>query len=69
MFDRVNHPAKGRDGGQWRSRRCQAGRRHAAEPKGWQHVPAGRRLILNCRAAAVTATQADAAQMSAQKTS
>ncbi|WP_426441301.1 hydantoinase B/oxoprolinase family protein [Bradyrhizobium genosp. P] len=47
MFDRVNHPAKGRNGGE-----------HGAagavmlddgtkmRPKGWQHVPAGRRLIL-----------------------
>lgn len=48
MFDRVGHAAKGRDGG-----------RNGApgivmlddgtklKPKGWQHVPAGRRLILH----------------------
>ena len=47
MFDRVNHPADGRDGGE-------AGQAGAVElddgtkmkPKGWQHVPSGRRLIL-----------------------
>lgn len=47
MFDRITAPARGRDGGQ-----------HGApgsvtlddgtplRPKGWQHVPAGRRLVL-----------------------
>ena len=47
MFDRVNHPAKGRDGGMG------GGAGGVAlddgtklNPKGWQHVPAGRRLIL-----------------------
>ncbi|THD85566.1 hydantoinase B/oxoprolinase family protein [Aliigemmobacter aestuarii] len=48
MFDRVNHPARGRDGGH-------DGAPGAAmlddgtrlKPKGWQHVPAGRRLILH----------------------
>jgi N-methylhydantoinase B len=47
MFDRVNHPAKGRNGGS-------AGAPGSVtlddgtvlKPKGWQHVPAGRRLIL-----------------------
>lgn len=47
MFDRVNHPARGRDGGE-------DGAPGVVElddgtklrPKGWQHVPAGRRLIL-----------------------
>ncbi len=48
MFDRVHHPARGRSGGH-------AGAAGAVElddgtilnPKGWQHVPAGRRLILS----------------------
>ncbi|QBY00225.1 hydantoinase B/oxoprolinase family protein [Rhodophyticola sp. CCM32] len=47
MFDRVNHPARGRDGGE-------NGAPGVVElddgtkmrPKGWQHVPAGRRLVL-----------------------
>jgi len=47
MFDRVHHAPKGREGGQ-------DGAKGAVElddgtvmrPKGWQHVPAGRRLIL-----------------------
>lgn len=47
MFDRVSNPAKGRDGGK-------AGVAGVVKlddgtvmrPKGWQHVPAGRRLIL-----------------------
>ena len=47
MFDRVNHPAKGRDGG----KDGQAGVVRLDDgtpmrPKGWQHVPAGRRLVL-----------------------
>jgi N-methylhydantoinase B len=47
MFDRVNHAAKGRDGG----RDGAAGvvtldDGTVMRPKGWQHVPAGRRLIL-----------------------
>ncbi|WP_434617998.1 hydantoinase B/oxoprolinase family protein [Tabrizicola sp. M-4] len=48
MFDRVHHPAKGREGGGAGA----AG--HVAlddgtvlKPKGWQHVPAGRRLVLH----------------------
>lgn len=47
MFDRVNHPARGRDGGQpgaAGSVDLDDGTR--LKPKGWQHVPAGRRLIL-----------------------
>ena len=47
MFDRVNHPARGRDGGE-------SGAPGVVElddgtkmrPKGWQHVPTERRLIL-----------------------
>ncbi|RJT40598.1 hydantoinase B/oxoprolinase family protein [Mesorhizobium waimense] len=47
MFDRVKHPAKGRNGG----KNGQAGVVKLDDgtlmrPKGWQHVPAGRRLIL-----------------------
>ena len=47
MFDRVTTPPRGRDGG----RDGAAGRvtlddGTAMKPKGWQHVPAGRRLIL-----------------------
>lgn len=48
MFDRVNHPAKGRDGGGPGAAGGVAlddGTR--LKPKGWQHVPAGRRLILH----------------------
>jgi N-methylhydantoinase B len=47
MFDRVNHPAKGRDGGGDGAPGVVAlddGTK--LKPKGWQHVPAGRRLIL-----------------------
>lgn len=48
MFDRVNHPARGRDGGQGGA----AGNVALDDgtmlrPKGWQHVPAGRRLVLH----------------------
>ncbi len=48
MFDRVNHPARGRDGGGDGAAGGVAlddGTR--LNPKGWQHVPAGRRLILH----------------------
>lgn len=48
MFDRVNHPAKGRDGGGAGAAGVVAlddGTR--MWPKGWQHVPAGRRLVLH----------------------
>jgi N-methylhydantoinase B len=47
MFDRVNHPAKGRDGGRDGapgSVTLDDGTK--LRPKGWQHVPAGRRLVL-----------------------
>lgn len=47
MFDRVNHPARGRDGGQDGApgvvELCDGTK---LRPKGWQHVPAGKRLIL-----------------------
>lgn len=47
MFDRVNHPAHGRDGGKTGVAgvvKLDDGTQ--MRPKGWQHVPAGRRLIL-----------------------
>ena len=47
MFDRVNHPAAGRNGGGDGAPgvvELDDGTR--MRPKGWQHVPAGRRLIL-----------------------
>src|SRR5690606_36084193 len=47
VFDRVGHPARGRNGGQDGVPgvvRLDDGTR--MRPKGWQHVPAGRRLIL-----------------------
>ncbi|MFD2057091.1 hydantoinase B/oxoprolinase family protein [Mesorhizobium calcicola] len=47
MFDRVNHPAHGRNGGEPGVAgvvKLDDGTR--MRPKGWQHVPAGRRLIL-----------------------
>ena len=47
MFDRVNHPAKGRDGGgDGAAGVVELDDGTAMRPKGWQHVPAGRRLIL-----------------------
>jgi N-methylhydantoinase B len=48
MFERVNHPARGRDGGSDGapgSVRLDDGT--PLRPKGWQHVPAGRRLMLD----------------------
>lgn len=48
MFDRVNHPALGRDGGRPGAAGSVAlddGTR--LRPKGWQHVPEGRRLVLH----------------------
>ena len=48
MFDRVNHPAKGRDGGKPGAAGSVAlDDGTVLKPKGWQHVPAGRRLILH----------------------
>ncbi|RWE85019.1 MAG: hydantoinase B/oxoprolinase family protein [Mesorhizobium sp.] len=47
MFDRVNHPAQGREGGKPGVAgvvKLDDGTK--MRPKGWQHVPAGRRLIL-----------------------
>ncbi|THF55342.1 hydantoinase B/oxoprolinase family protein [Mesorhizobium composti] len=47
MFDRVNHAARGRNGGEDGGAgvvRLDDGTR--MRPKGWQHVPAGRRLIM-----------------------
>ena len=47
MFDRVRHPAKGRHGGGNGAAgvvRLDDGTE--MRPKGWQHVPAGRRLVL-----------------------
>ncbi|MEZ2330144.1 hydantoinase B/oxoprolinase family protein [Mesorhizobium sp. RCC_202] len=47
MFDRVNHPAHGRNGGEPGVAgvvKLDDGTK--MRPKGWQHVPAGRRLIL-----------------------
>lgn len=47
MFDRIAHPARGRDGGEGGapgSVRLDDGT--VMRAKGWQHVPAGRRLLL-----------------------
>ncbi|RWD52320.1 MAG: hydantoinase B/oxoprolinase family protein [Mesorhizobium sp.] len=47
MFDRINHPPKGRNGGKDGVAgvvRLDDGTK--LRPKGWQHVPAGRRLVL-----------------------
>lgn len=47
MFDRVNHPPRGRNGGKPGVAgvvKLDDGTK--MRPKGWQHVPAGRRLIL-----------------------
>ncbi len=47
MFDRVNHPAKGRDGGEdGVAGVVKLDDGTLMRPKGWQHVPAGRRLVL-----------------------
>ena len=47
MFDRVNHPARGRDGGgDGASGVVELDDGTKLRPKGWQHVPAGKRLIL-----------------------
>lgn len=48
MFDRVGHAAKGRDGGQPGAPGGVAlDDGSQLKPKGWQHVPAGRRLVLH----------------------
>lgn len=48
MFDRVNHAAKGRDGGKdGAAGIVTLDDGTALKPKGWQHVPAGRRLVLH----------------------
>ncbi len=48
MFDRVNHPAAGRDGGGPGAAGIVAlDDGTMLKPKGWQHVPQGRRLILH----------------------
>lgn len=48
MFDRVNHAARGRDGGKDGAAGIVAlDDGTALKPKGWQHVPAGRRLVLH----------------------
>lgn len=48
MFDRVNHAARGRDGGMDGAAGIVAlDDGTALKPKGWQHVPAGRRLVLH----------------------
>lgn len=48
MFDRVNHPAKGRDGGKDGAAGVVAlDDGTMLKPKGWQHVPEGRRLVLH----------------------
>ncbi|MDB5666304.1 hydantoinase B/oxoprolinase family protein [Cypionkella sp.] len=48
MFDRVNHPAAGRDGGGPGAAGIVAlDDGTQLKPKGWQHVPQGRRLILH----------------------
>ncbi|MGY3488035.1 N-methylhydantoinase B [Bradyrhizobium sp. USDA 4011] len=47
MFDRVNHPAKGRNGGKHGvAGAVMLDDGTKMRPKGWQHVAAGRRLIL-----------------------
>lgn len=48
MFDRVNHAARGRDGGGDGAAGIVAlDDGTALKPKGWQHVPEGRRLVLH----------------------
>lgn len=47
MFDRVKHPARGRNGGQdGKAGVVRLDDGTPMRPKGWQHVPEGRRLIL-----------------------
>lgn len=48
MFDRVDHPARGRDGGaDGAPGSVMLDDGTKLRPKGWQHVPAGRHLILH----------------------
>ena len=48
MFDRVNHPARGRNGGKDGAAGIAAlDDGTPLRPKGWQHVPTGRRLVLH----------------------
>ena len=48
MFDRVAHPARGRDGGaDGAPGRVALDDGTPLRPKGWQHVPEGRRLVLH----------------------
>ena len=48
MFERVNHPARGRSGGgEGAPGSVRLGDGTPLRPKGWQHVPAGRRLMLD----------------------
>ena len=48
MFDRVAHPARGRDGGEdGAPGRVALDDGTPLRPKGWQHVPEGRRLVLH----------------------
>lgn len=48
MFDRVNHAARGRDGGgEGKPGSAMLDDGTKLRPKGWQHVPAGRRLMLS----------------------
>jgi N-methylhydantoinase B len=47
MFDRVGHPARGRNGGgDGRAGIVRMDDGTLLRPKGWQHVPAGRRLVM-----------------------
>jgi N-methylhydantoinase B len=48
MFDRINHPANGRDGGMpGAAGKAALDDGTVLQPKGWQHVPEGRRLVLH----------------------
>ncbi len=47
MFDRVNHPPKGRNGGEdGKAGIVKLDDGTLMRPKGWQHVPAGRKLVM-----------------------
>lgn len=48
MFDRIGHAPRGRNGGtDGAAGRAQLDDGTLLKPKGWQHVPAGRRLVLH----------------------